>query len=166
DRIADATVNKAEEEENIRQEDQGESSTDDKAPKETLTTTGEDETVNQDKLTDQTITDQAEIQANIQKAEIPDDVSMPETEIQPVAVAALEKTNAGQTLTFSIEEFENAEESVASNSQTQQESEEGLKKVWSFLKQVKEPEAGLGELRELKNNILAFGTDKDKKERN
>jgi cytoskeletal protein RodZ len=78
-------------------------------------------------------------------------------------ITADEAVIGGQKLTFSIDEFESAEEVVAAG-QPSEDNEEGLKKVWSFLQQVKEPEAGLGELRELKNNILAFGNAKPKKE--
>ncbi len=89
--------------------------------------------------------------------------AIPEITEPELAKTADEPVTVGQTLTFSIDEFESAEE-VAAMDESSEKNEEGLKKVWSFLQQVKEPEAGFGELRELKNNILAFGNTKAKKE--
>ncbi|MCA6073683.1 hypothetical protein [Fulvivirga sedimenti] len=86
-------------------------------------------------------------------------------ELNNAGTASSETTVTGQTLSFNIDDFESAEKTTAvmasAEPAAQDPDEEGLKKFWNVLKKVKEPEAGLGELRDLKNNLLAFGKEKN-----
>jgi len=100
---------------------------------------------------------------SVEKAEVKDLIAQNEVKEPVFEKSTPQKTQvSGQTLAFSSDDFDQAER-VAAQVSNKEEEEEGLKKVWSLLKQVKEPEAGFGELRELKNNILAFGNTKEKK---
>jgi hypothetical protein len=89
-------------------------------------------------------------------SEQPEIVDLPKEKVSVEQEALV----TGQTLSFSISDFENTQNTALNDA----EEDEGLKKVWGILKQVKEPQAGFGELRELKNNILAFGKTKKEKE--
>ncbi len=79
-----------------------------------------------------------------------------------------ETTFSGQTISFNIDEFASAETKMIAAETTTESlpdaDDQGLKKFWNVLRKVKEPEAGIGELREIKNNILAFGKEKDETE--
>lgn len=70
-----------------------------------------------------------------------------------------EDESQGQTLTFNIEDF-NTSTAVA-NTEEGIEKKSTLKKVLSFAKNIKESDAGLGELREAKNEIFALNFNKE-----
>ena len=107
---------------------------------------------------DMKMTAKDQVAALTELPELPEQQEELKTETE--AVMAKAETD-GQTITFSIDEFSDAEVAIAQVAdQGEKEEEEGLKKIWGLLRQVKEPETGLGELRDLKNNILAFGKDK------
>ena len=108
---------------------------------------------------DMKMTAKDQVAAVTELPELPEQQEELKTETE--AVMAKAETD-GQTITFSIDEFSDAEVAIAqvADQGEKEEEEEGLKKIWGLLRQVKEPETGLGELRDLKNNTLAFGKDK------
>ncbi|ELR68414.1 hypothetical protein C900_00382 [Fulvivirga imtechensis AK7] len=70
----------------------------------------------------------------------------------------------GQTLIFNIEDFDSRKALTTNNNESEQGKDKRsstLRKVLDFAKNVKEGDAGLGELREAKNELFALNFKKD-----
>ncbi|GAA0893075.1 hypothetical protein GCM10009122_27540 [Fulvivirga kasyanovii] len=70
-----------------------------------------------------------------------------------------EAQDKGQTITFNIEDFKTA--AAVAKAEEKEEKRSPLKKVVDFAKNLKEGDAGLGELREAKNELFALNFKKE-----
>ncbi|UII29857.1 hypothetical protein LVD17_16275 [Fulvivirga ulvae] len=70
-----------------------------------------------------------------------------------------EVQDKGQTITFNIEDFKTA--TATAKAEEKEEKISPLKKVVDFAKNLKESDAGLGELREAKNELFALNFKKE-----
>ncbi|MGD1959339.1 MAG: hypothetical protein ACFB2Y_10820 [Fulvivirga sp.] len=75
------------------------------------------------------------------------------------------EVESGSTLVFDIEEFDVKTAVTSAYKAAEETKKSGFKKVLDFVKSVKEGEAGLGGLREAKNNLLSI-KQKDKEDDN
>ncbi|MEM7106876.1 MAG: hypothetical protein AAF519_01530 [Bacteroidota bacterium] len=66
------------------------------------------------------------------------------------------ESKSGSTLIFDIEDFDMKTAVTSAYEAAEETKKSGLKKVLNFVKSVKEGEAGLGGLREAKNNLLSI----------
>jgi hypothetical protein len=83
-------------------------------------------------------------------------------EVQVVASANNTEKAKDQTLKFSIEEFDEAllqETPVTAKTDTTETKKKGLKKLWASVKNGQLIDTNLGELREAKDELLAFNKD-------
>ena len=104
-------------------------------------------------------TDEEVVVADLNEEEI-SEVNAFDTDILQASETVAAVT--GSTRSFNIEQFGSAE--IGEETPPGDEEERGLKKVWNLLKNVKEPSNGIGDLREMKNELLAFGKSRKETE--
>jgi hypothetical protein len=101
-----------------------------------------------------------EVNINVSELEnIADNKTTDATNVVP-STSNHKGTNNGQTLVFDISQFEAQKTEIVANEDDKKESK--LKRILKIAKDIKEGESGMGDIREAKNELLAFNLKKGK----